>query len=73
MVQQYVQGKHLYIPVPKDQKSAWGEQNGTKEKYIKRNKSIKLDYSNGYDLINLSEKYSLTVETLKKLFMRNKR
>lgn len=67
MVQQYVQGKHLYVPIPEEEKSAWGEQNGTKEKYIEHNKAIKSDYYDGHDLINLSEKYCLTVETLKKI------
>lgn len=59
-IQQYVDGKLLYIPRKNENSLSWGEKSGTKEKLAKRNQTIVNRYYSGETLENLSKAYYLS-------------
>ena len=59
-IQQYVDGKLLYIPRKDENSLSWGEKSGTKEKLAKRNQTIVSRYYSGETLENLSKAYYLS-------------
>ncbi|MCL2773217.1 MAG: CD3324 family protein [Oscillospiraceae bacterium] len=66
-VQQYVQGKSLYIPKIKDSYKQWGDT--TKSKIITsvRNDKIRLAFREGSTIDELCVQYSLSQESIKKI------
>ena len=65
-VQKYADGTLLYIP-QKKKRSAWGEKNGTRFEFKQRNAEIGCQYRRGVSLQELSDKYCLSTETLRKI------
>lgn len=68
-VQQYTDGELLYIP-KKAERSAWGEKNGARKEIQKRNKKIACEYKHGKSIDELSDRYCLSSETLKKIILK---
>ncbi|WFD10909.1 CD3324 family protein [Tepidibacter hydrothermalis] len=66
-IQKYVEGHTIYIPSKIGTRKSWGEKNGTKQEYIKRNNEIRIAYKRGNSIDKLSEKYCLSVYTIKKI------
>lgn len=66
-VQIYIQGEVLYIPRKESVKLKWGEANGTRKFYMKRNLEIVKKYRNGAGISDLSEQYSLSEHSIKKI------
>ena len=59
-LQEYVQGKMIYIPGRDAERAAWGESNGTRAQYLERNREIVTLYRNGLRVDDLAERYHLS-------------
>ena len=66
-VQKYVRGEILYVPGDQQEKAAWGEANGTREKYNERNSEIMLLYRRGMGISALSQHFHLSECSIKKI------
>ncbi len=66
-VQEYVQGELVYIPKPQKGRSKWGAANGTREKYRERNQEIMSFYRNGLSIHQLSQRYNLSDDSIRKI------
>ncbi len=66
-VQDYVQGELVYIPKPQKGRSRWGAANGTREKYRERNQEIVDFYRKGVTIRELSQKYNLSDDSIRKI------
>lgn len=66
-LQQYIQGEIIYIPREKNNRKAWGELSGTRKLIQQRNKEIYTHYKNGTSIIQLSESYNLSDDSIKKI------
>lgn len=66
-LQEYVQGEIIYIPKKQKLRVGWGAANGTREKYLERNIEIKMLYSNGTTISDLSLKYCLSEDSIRKI------
>jgi DNA-binding NarL/FixJ family response regulator len=71
-LQQYVQGEIIYIPRDDSVRAGWGEKNGTREKYINRNKEIIKLYKNGVSKEVIADKFYLSEYSIKKIINDNK-
>jgi Mor family transcriptional regulator len=66
-IQNYAEGCIVYIPNKTGNRKAWGDMTGTKRELVKRNIRIREDFKDGIAINVLSEKYSLSIETIKKI------
>lgn len=66
-VQVYVQGEVLYIPKKETVRLKWGEANGARKHYMKRNIEIVKKNRNGACISDLSEQYCLSEHSIKKI------
>ena len=66
-IQRYAEGCIVYIPNKIGNRKAWGDMNGTKNELVNRNIQIRFDFKAGIVINQLSDKYSLSVETIKKI------
>ena len=66
-LQNYVQGKYIYIPIEPKKQKRWGEVSGYRKELEERNKSIKEEYQNGITMEFLSEKYNLSISAVRKI------
>ena len=64
-IQQYVDGKLLYIPRKNENSLSWGEKSGTKEKMAERNQSIVNRYYAGETVETLSREYFLSEKRIR--------
>ena len=65
-VSKYSSGKLLYVPTL-NEKYSWGEKSGSKQYYRERNHEIKELFQQGKTLDELSKKYSLSGDTIRKI------
>lgn len=65
-IQKHVSGKILYIP-SEDKRTRWGEKNGSRQYYANRNKKIKQKHQEGHSIQEISQKYGLAYETVRKI------
>jgi len=66
-IQQYVQGKLIYIPIKKGNYKKWGEITKGKSITSVRNDKIRFDFNCGYTVNELCEKYGLSLSSIKKI------
>lgn len=72
LIQQYVDGTNIYIPRKEDNKLSWGQMNQAKERIHIRDKKIFIEYLDGADVRELSEKYYLSDKSIWRI-LRNMR
>ncbi|NLM10232.1 MAG: hypothetical protein GX213_05540 [Clostridiaceae bacterium] len=72
-VQIYIQGEVLYIPKKESVRLKWGEANGTRKFYKKRNLEIVKKYRNGAGISDLSKQYCLSEYSIKKILTEMKK
>lgn len=72
-VQVYIQGEVLYIPKKESVRLKWGEANGTRKFYMKRNLEIVKKYRNGAGISELSKQYCLSEYSIKKILTEMKK
>lgn len=65
-ISKYVKGELLYIPIT-EKKYSWGEKNGTKTFFQKRNHQIYHLYQEGKSLDLLAESFHLSKESIRKI------
>lgn len=65
-IQKYVSGKAVYIPAA-DEKKAWGETSGYKRYILERNCEIRNKFKAGVCIKALSDEYTLSSESIKKI------
>lgn len=66
-IQVYIQGEVIYIPRKESVRRKWGEANGTRKFYMKRNMEIINKYRNGAGISDLSKQYCLSEYSIKKI------
>jgi Mor family transcriptional regulator len=66
-LQEYVQGKMIYIPGKDAERAAWGEANGTRAEYRKRNREIMSQYRSGIRVDELAQRYHLSPCSIRKI------
>ncbi len=71
-LQEYVEGQIIYIPKKKANRKLWGENTDTKQFLSSRNRRIYVDFQNGMDLGQLSEKYFLTEKSIQRIIKQQK-
>ncbi len=68
-LQKYVQGEIIYVPKSEERKS-WGESNGTREAIRERNLQIYKLYNEGMKIIELSDKFNLSEDSIRKILFK---
>lgn len=71
-IQEYVDGKVIYIPKKQINKKCWGENTDTKQVLALRNCQICLDNQNGMTIKHLSEKYFLAEKSIQRILRQEK-
>lgn len=71
-VQEYVNGKCIYIPRAANDKQEWGANTSTREELKIRNKQIYDDYLKGQNTDNLSRKYFLSLKSIQRIIRQQK-
>jgi len=66
-IQKYIHGELIYIPIKKNKKAKWGEKNGTRSYFIKRNERIYSLYKQGKDIKQIAAIFHLSNESIKKI------
>lgn len=69
-IQQYVQGKLLYIPKLKSNYKKWGDNTQSKTLTSMRNNEIRSSFCGGSTIDELVKQYSLSLESIKKIVYR---
>ena len=72
-IQKYVDGEYIYIPRKESNKRSWGTNTTTKQEINTRNKEIYSDYQGGMDINTLSESYYLSVKSIQRILLKEKR
>lgn len=67
LVQEFVEGRTLYIPKKGSGRSRWGSVSGAKSKLDCRNASIYEEYKAGRDIQRLADQYFLSVKSIQKI------
>ncbi|MBS4172677.1 CD3324 family protein [Bacillus sp. FJAT-49736] len=66
-IQKYVQGESIYIPRKESTRKKWGTKSGGRSFIDKRNAEIRNAFKKGTTIQGLSDRYFLSVETIKKI------
>jgi len=66
-IQKYIHGELIYIPIKNSTKAKWGEKNGTRNYFIKRNNRIYSLYKHGKDIKQIATLFHLSNESIKKI------
>ncbi|MDD2630226.1 MAG: CD3324 family protein [Limnochordia bacterium] len=69
-VQEYVQGRELYVPKKMEDRAGWGQRNGTRRKLELRNQEIRRRYAAGEAIHSLMEAYYLSYDSIRKIVRR---
>ncbi len=65
-IQKHISGEVLYIPTGED-RLKWGEKNGSKRYFAKRNNQIKQRYQTGDTINQIAQEFGLAYETVRKI------
>lgn len=66
-IQKYAEGCIVYIPNKSGNRKEWGLTTNAKTEISERNENIRAEYKNGKSLKELSGKYFLAIDTIKKI------
>lgn len=66
-IQEYVQGKYIYIPAQEESRKGWGENSGAREILGRRNEEICDKHKQGVKIDELADEYFLSVHSIKKI------
>lgn len=72
-LQEYVQGELVYIPRKGDARAGWGTVNGTRLKIELRNMEICRLYETGVSVVELTEKFHLSEDSIRKVVSTGRR
>ncbi|HHY19263.1 MAG TPA: hypothetical protein GX522_05140 [Firmicutes bacterium] len=71
-IQEYVQGKEIYIPRSEGKKLGWGERNGARMELKKRNREIFKRYQSGASIEDLMNEFHLSYDSIRKIIYSNR-
>jgi len=71
-IQKYVYGEMVYIPKPASQRKKWGENSGSRIYLKQRNERIRRHFMDGMTIGELSDRYYLSSDSIKKIVYSNK-
>ena len=66
-IQKYVNGEIIYVPKNEEKKIKWGTKNGSRKKYDIRNGEIRALKDTGLTVEEISGRYFLSTESVKKI------
>lgn len=66
-----MEGEAIYIPKA-DRRAAWGGNTGIKTEYEKRNRIIAEEWKKGVAVIDLSQRYHLSEDSIRKILKKQK-
>lgn len=66
-IQKYAEGCTVYIPKKSGNRKEWGAKTNARTEISERNKNIRTEYRSGKSLRELSGKYFLSIDTIKKI------
>ncbi|MBV7272606.1 hypothetical protein I6U48_06695 [Clostridium sp. PL3] len=67
IIQEYVDGKYLYVPRKNENHKAWGEKSGIKNSLKARNNEIYKKYINGATINILTQEYYLSDKSIRRI------
>jgi len=71
-IQEYVDGKVIYIPKKEECRKKWGDGTNTKSELELRNAAIYEDYKAGMSVKQLAEKYFLVEKSIQRIINKQK-
>ncbi|MFF2753025.1 CD3324 family protein [Psychrobacillus sp. NPDC058041] len=66
-IQKYVNGEVVYVPISKGARKKWGENSGSKTYLNSRNHEIRQQFSAGIKIDQLSDRFFLSRDSIKKI------
>lgn len=73
IIQEYVDGKYLYVPRKDENHKAWGEKSGIKNSLKARNSEIYKKYITGTTINVLTQEYYLSEKSIRRIIGQEKR
>lgn len=73
IIQQYVEGESIYIPRRTENRRSWGDTTGIRQEIAARNTRLFRDYQNGTDPVRLADKYCLSLKSVQRILLQEKR
>lgn len=67
IIQEYVDGKSIYIPKKSEQRMDWGNNTGIREELAERNHKIYKDYCNGTSTQELADEFYLSIKSIQRI------
>ncbi|WP_413380918.1 CD3324 family protein [Alkalihalobacillus sp. 1P02AB] len=71
-IQQYVDGKPLYIPRKSVNKKSWGENNGTRQTLKERNEKMYVLFLEGATIAELAVQFYLSEKSVRRIIRHEK-
>ncbi|MGL4990518.1 MAG: CD3324 family protein [Sarcina sp.] len=72
LIQEYVDGKYLYIPRKDENQKSWGENSGIKNSLQIRNNEIYQKYLKGKSISTLTREYYLSEKSIQRIIRNQK-
>lgn len=72
IIQEYVDGKYLYVPRKNENHKAWGEKSGIKNSLKVRNNEIYKKYIDGSTIDKLTQEYYLSEKSIRRIIGQQK-
>ena len=72
IIQEFIDGEFVYIPRKDGNQKSWGEKSGAKDSLKNRNKNIFNEYMNGATIYDLSQKYYLSEQSIRRILSQGK-
>ncbi|WP_346942409.1 CD3324 family protein [Clostridium sp.] len=73
LIQQYIDGEYLYIPRKIENEKSWGEKNGARNSFKKRNGEILKKYIHGLKAAELAREYFLSEQSIRRIISNEKK
>ncbi len=70
-LQKHAEGELIYVPNRGQSKAGWGTRNGSRERYALRNLQMVRHYQQGESIEELSKKFFLSLDSVKKIIRAN--
>ncbi|MCF0147457.1 MAG: hypothetical protein HUJ77_03565 [Clostridium sp.] len=72
LVQQYIEGEYIYIPIREGNRANWGLKNNTRKELEIRNISIYNEFITGISRKVLAERYFLSKKSIDRIILKEK-
>lgn len=73
LIQEYVDGKYIYVPRKNSSRKEWGENTNTRNEIRERNNNIYEKYINGIKVEDLATEYYLSKKSIYRIILQQKR